>query len=82
MVAFVSIVSLRISTLRPRLLFLLLPQRTQTHTRDLDNLEPHTRNITLCLALATEPSKQYLVILVHEIQATVIWHYISQSSQS
>ena len=54
------------------LLLLLLPQSKQTDTRNLDDLEAHTGDITLGLALATETSKQDLVVLVHEVQATVI----------
>lgn len=34
------------SSLRPRLLLLLLVQREQRHARHLDNLEAHTGNIT------------------------------------
>ena len=56
----------------PRLLLLLLPQRHQTHTRNLDHLESHTRNITLRLALTTETCEEHFVVLVHEVQATVI----------
>jgi hypothetical protein len=59
--------------LRARLLLLLLPQGEQTDTRDLDDLETNTRNITLGLALATETSEEDLVVLVDEVQATVIW---------
>jgi hypothetical protein len=68
-----------IQHLRPRLLLLLLPQRTQTDTRHLNDLEPHTWNITLGLALSSETRQQHLVILVHEVQATIIRHYISIS---
>lgn len=60
--------------LRTRLLLLLLPQSAETHTRHLDDLETHTRNITLGLALTTETSKQDLVVLVDEVQATVVRH--------
>lgn len=60
--------------LRTWLLLLLLPQRTETNTRNLDDLETHTGNITLGLALTTESSEQDLVVLVHEVQATVIWY--------
>ena len=61
-------------SLRARLLLLLLPQRSETDTRNLDDLESHTGNITLGLALTTETSKQHLVVLVHEVQATVVGH--------
>ena len=61
--------------LRPRLLLLLLPQSQKTDTRDLDDLETNTGNITLSLALTTETSKQDLVVLVNKVQATVIGDY-------
>jgi len=61
-------------SLRTRLLLLLLPQRTETHTRDLDDLKTHTRNITLGLALTTETGEEHLVVLVDEVQATVVRH--------
>jgi hypothetical protein len=61
-----------IRCLRPGLLLLLLPQSQETDTRDLDDLETDTGNITLGLALATETSQEDLVVLVHEVQATVI----------
>jgi len=62
------------SALRSRLLLLLLPQRRQTNTRDLDDLESNTGNITLRLALTTESSEQDLVVLVYEIETTIIGH--------
>lgn len=58
--------------LRTGLLLLLLPQSEQTNTRDLDDLESNTGNITLGLALATETSQEDLVVLVHEVETTVI----------
>ena len=58
--------------LRSRLLLLLLPQSQQTDTRHLDDLESHTGNITLGLALATETGQEDLVVLVNEVQATVV----------
>jgi hypothetical protein len=61
--------------LRAGLLLLLLPQSEQTDTRDLDDLESHTGNITLGLALATETSQEDLVVLVHEVEATVVGDY-------
>ena len=63
-----------ICRLRTWLLLLLFPQSTETNTGDLDDLESHTGNITLGLALTTETSEQDLVVLVDEVQATVIWH--------
>ncbi|PVH94136.1 hypothetical protein DM02DRAFT_540078, partial [Periconia macrospinosa] len=56
----------------PGLLLLLLPQRRQTDTGHLNNLETHTGNITLGLALATETGEEDFVVLVHEVQATVV----------
>jgi hypothetical protein len=58
--------------LRPGLLLLLLPQRAETDTRDLDDLETDTGNITLGLALATETSEEDLVVLIDEVEATVV----------
>jgi hypothetical protein len=62
------------SPLRSWLLLFLLPQRRQTNTRDLDDLESHTGNITLCLPLTTKTSEEDLVVLVYEVETTVIWH--------
>jgi hypothetical protein len=58
--------------LRTGLLLLLLPQGQQTDTGHLDDLESDTGNITLGLALATETSQEDLVVLVHEVKATVV----------
>lgn len=60
------------TTLRSGLLLLLLPQSAETDTGNLDDLESHTGNITLGLALATETSEEDFVVLVDEVQATVI----------
>ena len=51
---------------------LLLPQGEKADTRDLDDLEADTGNITLGLATATETGDQDLVVLIDEVQATVI----------
>ena len=51
---------------------LLLPESQQTDTRDLDDLETDSGNITLSLTPATETGDQDLVVLVDEVQATVI----------
>lgn len=59
---------------RSWLLLLLLPESHKTDTRDLDDLESHTRNITLGLALSTESCNQHLIVLIHEVQATVVWY--------
>jgi len=58
--------------LRTWLLLLLFPQSLQTDTRYLDHLKANTGDITLCLALATETSKQNLVVLVDKVQTTVV----------
>lgn len=57
--------------LRTRLLLLLLPESKQGDTRDLDDLETDTGNITLSTALTTETSEQDLVVSVKEVQATI-----------
>ena len=51
---------------------LLLPQSQQANTRDLDNLEADTGNITLSLAAATETGDEDLVVLVNKVEATII----------
>lgn len=58
--------------LRAGLLLLLLPEGEETDTRDLDDLEADTGNITLGLALATETGEEDLVVLVNEVQATIV----------
>lgn len=76
---FLALPSLYLSTsLRTRLLLLLLPQSQQTDAGNLDDLESHTRNITLRLALATETSQKDFVVLVHEVQAAVVGNYTQQ----
>ena len=51
---------------------LLLPEGQQTDTRHLDDLEPDTRDITLGLTPATEAGDQDLVVLIDEVQATIV----------
>ena len=51
---------------------LLLPEGKQTNTRDLDNLESDTGNITLGLAATTEAGDEDFVVLVDEVEAAVI----------
>ena len=51
---------------------LLLPESEETDTRDLDDLETNTGNITLGLTPATETGDQDLVVLVDEVQATIV----------
>ena len=60
------------NSLRTGLLLLLLPESEQTDTRDLDDLETNTGNITLGLTLTTETGKEDLVVLVDEVKATVV----------
>jgi len=66
---------LLLTRLRAGLLLLLLPQSGETDTGDLDDLETDTGNITLGLALTTETGQENLVVLVDEVQATVIGDY-------
>jgi hypothetical protein len=63
---------LLLAYLRAGLLLLLLPESGETDTGDLDDLEADTGNITLGLALTTETGQENLVVLVDEVQATVI----------
>lgn len=58
--------------LRAGLLLLLLPESGQTDTGNLDDLETDTGNITLGLALTTETGEEDLVVLVDEVQTTVV----------
>lgn len=58
--------------LRTGLLLLLLPESEQTDTRDLDDLETNTGNITLRLTLTTETGEENLVVLVDEVKAPVV----------
>ena len=53
---------------------LLLPKGKKTHSRYLHDLKSHTRNITLGFATTTETRNQYFVVLVDEVQATVVLH--------
>ena len=51
-------------SLRSGLLSLLLEECEKTDSRDLDDLETNTGNITLCLSLSTKPTDQNFVVLV------------------
>lgn len=51
---------------------LLLPQGEKADTGDLDDLEADTRNITLGLAATTETRDEDFVVLVNEVQATIV----------
>src|SRR5579859_3688589 len=66
-----------ISNRKKYLLLLLFPERKQRHTRDLDDFECNTTNITLRLTLLTEPSNQNLVVLIDKVETTVIRHETS-----
>lgn len=58
--------------LRSRLLLLFLEQSKKRATGDLDNLETNPGNITDGMTASTETGKQDFVVLVNEVQATVI----------
>lgn len=66
------IISALLGYLRAGLLLLLLPESEQTDTGDLDDLETDTGNITLGLALTTETGEEDLVVLVNEVQTTIV----------
>lgn len=61
--------------LRSRFLLLLLPQRGQADSGYLDHLEPDAGDVTLGFALAAESREQHFVVLVHEIQTTVVGNW-------
>ena len=44
----------------------------KSDTGDLDDLEADTVNISLGLALATETGEEDLVVLVNEVETTII----------
>lgn len=58
--------------LRSRLLLLLLEQSQERATSNLDNLETNPGNISDGVTASTETRKQDLVVLINEVQATVI----------
>jgi hypothetical protein len=62
--------------LRSWLLLLLLPESRETDTGNLHDLETHTWNITLGLALTTETSEKNLVVLVDKVETTIIRNYL------
>ena len=51
---------------------LFLPQSQQTNTRNFHYLKTHSGNITLSFASATETRNKDLVVVIDEVQATVI----------
>ncbi len=51
---------------------LLLPERQKTNAGNLDDLETDTGNITLSLTPTTEAGDQDLIVLVDEVEATIV----------
>ena len=51
---------------------LLLPEGEETNTRHFNDLEADTRNITLSLSATTETRDEDFVVLVDEVQATIV----------
>lgn len=58
--------------LRTGLLLLALEESEQADTRDLDNLETNTGNITLGLTGTTETRDENFVVLVDKVETTVV----------
>ena len=52
--------------------FLLLPKCKKTDAGHLDNLEAYTRNITFGFTTTTKTRDEDFVILVNEVEATII----------
>lgn len=65
------LVSLR-TYLRSWLFLLFLPESDKRDTRDLNDLESDTWNITLSLTLTTETSNENFVVFVDKVQATIV----------
>jgi hypothetical protein len=59
--------------------FFLLPECEETNARHLYDLEAHTRNITFGFTTTTETRDEDFVVLVNEVQATVILAYQRRS---
>lgn len=51
---------------------LLLPECEETNTRHLHNLEAHTGDITFGFTPTTKARDEDFVVLINEVQATVI----------
>jgi len=51
---------------------LLLPEGKETDTRDLDDLESDTGNISLCLSSSTETRDKNFIVLVGLILVLVV----------
>lgn len=62
----------RTSRLGTGLLLLACEERLETNTRDLDDLETNTGNITLGLTGTTETRDEHLVVLVDKVETTVV----------
>merc|ERR1719389_674900 len=63
-----------IASLGTRLLLLLLVQGEKGATRDLDDLETHTGDIADGMAATTETGDEALIVLIDEVQATIVGH--------
>ena len=61
----------RVAALRTGLLLLLAEQRGERHTRHLHHLETDAGDIADGVSLTAETRNEHLVVLVHEVQATV-----------
>jgi hypothetical protein len=61
-----------LSVLRSRLLLLLLEKGEKRATGNLHNLETNPGNITDGVTTSTETRKEDLIVLINEVQATVI----------
>jgi hypothetical protein len=64
--------SAQLFPLRTRLLLLLLPERPQGNTGNLDGLELNSGNITDGATLATEAGNQNLIVDFNVVQAAVV----------
>ena len=62
------------NVLGPWLLLLLLEESQEGDSGDLDDLETNTGDITLSVARATETRDENLIVLVDEVEATVVGH--------
>jgi hypothetical protein len=58
--------------LRTGLFLLFFPQGEERDTRNFNNLETDTWNITLGLALTTETGNQDFVVFVNVVQTTIV----------
>merc|ERR1719231_378497 len=57
---------------RTRLLLLFLKERKERYSCHLHDLEPHTRNVADRMTTAPETGDKHLIVLIDEIEATVI----------